>query len=1515
MGDRVAVPEGDLRPHRDHRHVRLEAALGLVHQDRLGGHRRRGTVHLDGDHDVGDAATRAHHQAAVRAVDRLTVGAAARGLLALDVEGLHLGAIPVEHDAPAQGAGPRCRHGGGSGSRLLGRCRRLRSGLLGRLLDGLGLDRRCRLLDLDHLDRTGGAAAASSHVEAAGAQEREQLVIGQAVQVDGGRRLGRRAAAHVVEPVHHGVDLQGVRGPGELVLVLRIVRGEVLRHRRAGVDRDRVPEPLAHPLLAEAVLDVGEGRGPCHRVLGEAAVGLGVALEAVHALGDDLLPHGDPLGELLEVRGAPAQDALVVVRDHAGHLEALGLGPAVDAREVRRDLGGVAGLDRLDLVLGEARGHGRVLEREAGAAAAHERREGPLVHVLGQVPPVGCTRVGALTSLATEREARGAGVARTPLVLGLLGEVVRDGLGLAVGEPERRHAHPHLLAERVDVVEEGVEPVALELVALAREHGRSERPAELVVLGLLVVPADAVHVLDERVPVLVDEPGPRIGRVALLVVRVVVGVLDPDTTAVVRGDLAHEVPPVRGRHGQELVDRDLHGLRRPADVRVDVRQAHDHGLEVLLPVLLPLGALLGEVLHGLDRRGHGLVGEREELGGHRVLVAVLVLEGDLRLVDHVAGGAVLLPHGACASVGRELLVAGVPALAGDVVVHEPQDEGGDRVDLLVREVEPRHAQLLLGVLDLAEVEGARVGELPLQPAVVVVVVQPRQGLLGLVDRLGHDVVRQLGLLLARVVLVGEAEVELVHGLGGPLRELRADRHHVLHAVDLVARVAALVADVGLADGHREGLVVGPLALELGLQAGATLLLEEPAGLLLEDLAVHGDAGRGPAVGGVPEDAVRVLHDVRGDVGRVAIGETQVRHLSLGPVGLRVLEPREEPLLGDLRVDAAEVGTVLVVAARLLAEVVGERLLALVRRGVVAGVAADEVHHLATALRVALNRQVGELGVLVVGVEELGHGRDRVLVPLLAEDVATLAVVALHDDLVVAVVLQVEDLGHPGGRTVVTRVGDPRLDPVGRQLALHLEQGRTRAALGREPLDLVARVAAVALDEAVALGHDRGVLGDQLHRGGVALHAPGLGVLGGQHRVVPVVLLVPVVLVGPGLLLGGVAGTVVDVLEGQRLAGPPVARGAAELLGGVRRLARQEQVEPRVGGVRLRRVLEACALHPHVARGAHVDARLLGEVEVEVDPVEDVLLDLQVGADEVEAREVPDLVGHGGGDVARVEGLDLLLDALEVAARHGEGLLSVGHARAVGRQGGLCLRPVARGHLDLLPEGLTLGREVGDQLLLGLHLGRGLHGGLALEVEDLPLQLGDHRLVGGLVVPEGVLGVVDGRLQLLEAAPLRSQGRLGRGHGLGQGVPLLHEALGGEGGARLLGLLELHGAELALVVLPFGAGVVEHRPHHRQGEEGAGEQEPAVESGDVIEGVAAISHGKEGLASGVPGGRRGAQEGRRQGPGAVEHRAQRIHHTFRNHSGIPTRYFRSMVQRRIIFSGTRAVQRNRCMKTW
>ena len=88
--------------------------------------------------------------------------------------------------------------------------------------------------------------------------------------------------------------------------------------------------------------------------------------------------------------------------------------------------------------------------------------------------------------------------------------------------------------------------------------------------------------------------------------------------------------------------------------------------------------------------------------------------------DHVAGCAVVLTHGALADVRGGLLRRRDHLRALDLVVDEPDDEGRDRTDLFRFEVEPGHAQLLGRVLDLPAVEGARLVDFLLEPALAVV---------------------------------------------------------------------------------------------------------------------------------------------------------------------------------------------------------------------------------------------------------------------------------------------------------------------------------------------------------------------------------------------------------------------------------------------------------------------------------------------------------------------------------------------------------------------------------------------------------------------------------------------------------------------------------------------------------------------------------------------------------------------------------------------------------------------------
>ena len=94
------------------------------------------------------------------------------------------------------------------------------------------------------------------------------------------------------------------------------------------------------------------------------------------------------------------------------------------------------------------------------------------------------------------------------------------------------------------------------------------------------------------------------------------------------------------------------------------------------------------------------------------------------------------------------------------------------------------------------------------------------------------------------------------------------------------------------------------------------------------------------------------------------------------------------------------------------------------------------------------------------------------------------------------------------------------------------------------------------------------------------------------------------------------------------------------------------------GEGLRCVLETLTINAHVTCGAHVDTRLLGEIQVEIDAIQDIFVDLQIRADKVEARHVAhghgQLFGYAGG----IEGLDLLAHTHEIRCGSGQVLVRI-----------------------------------------------------------------------------------------------------------------------------------------------------------------------------------------------------------------------------------------------------------------
>ena len=106
---------------------------------------------------------------------------------------------------------------------------------------------------------------------------------------------------------------------------------------------------------------------------------------------------------------------------------------------------------------------------------------------------------------------------------------------------------------------------------------------------------------------------------------------------------------------------------------------------------------------------------------------------------------------------------------------------------------------------------------------------------------------------------------------------------------------------------------------------------------------------------------------------------------------------------------------------------------------------------------------------------------------------------------------------------------------------------------------------------------------------------------------------------------------------------------------------------------------------------------------------------------------------------------------------------------------------------------------------------------------------------------GFRGSVVLGLQFSYPITLSVQGSLSLVDGALQDGLLIDQTFFGESLQGSLCLLELHAAELALIVLPFRARVIKHGPNHGEQKERAGKQEPAIHGREVIESVAAISH--------------------------------------------------------------------------
>ena len=246
---------------------------------------------------------------------------------------------------------------------------------------------------------------------------------------------------------------------------------------------------------------------------------------------------------------------------------------------------------------------------------------------------------------------------------------------------ERRHPHTHLLAQRVRILQEGVEPVPLQLVALVGQDRRSKGPTQLGYFGLLIEATHAINVLDQRIAVIISEPGPGIGWIAVFVVGVVVRIGNHDAARIVRTHLFHEISPIGRLHRAQLVHGDLHALIGRTHIRMNIQQSHINDLKtflvVILVVLLPVCSHTGEVLHAPDNRGRKLIRQILEISRYRAFVPCGILKGNARLIDHMTGNTVFLTDCPCASVEGQLVRTRMHGLTRHIIVDQAKDEGRD----------------------------------------------------------------------------------------------------------------------------------------------------------------------------------------------------------------------------------------------------------------------------------------------------------------------------------------------------------------------------------------------------------------------------------------------------------------------------------------------------------------------------------------------------------------------------------------------------------------------------------------------------------------------------------------------------------------------------------------------------------------------------------------------------------------------------------------------------------------------
>ena len=407
-----------------------------------------------------------------------------------------------------------------------------------------------------------------------------------------------------------------------------------------------------------------------------------------------------------------------------------------------------------------------------------------------------------------------------------------------------------------------------------------------------------------------------------------------------------------------------------------------------------------------------------------------------------------------------------------------------RVRILIAQTELGHTELVVEQPHLALIEDAGLFELFVEPVVT---------------RIGYGV---------GIAVVGgtrlpgqQTEIQLVHVLAAFLGQFRADGLGIFESRNEVASETALPGDdllaqpdVALMTRHLSQLL--PRGLH-GQPAAQIVQHQIVADLWVRRRHLSGFKRRIPTG-----------EQIGRDIGRLPVGQPQIRHPGIREIGRGILQPCEQPARRQFAANFVQVGAEIPLPVFLAQPIV--------RTHHVAGLASHHFDETFAPTGVALHRRRGVYGTLGLLENKRHNSVDRCRIAL--------------DILRPTHVGQIENLGHLGGRAKPLGIPHPLNGPFTIQLTGRLAEIRADPAQipQRMPGDFVAAVAtqrAHEMDTAIQIFRP-----GYVHNARVALSARRLDVAAGQHGVVPVFHFLPSVQLFPAGRLNVVARGVGRILE-------------------------------------------------------------------------------------------------------------------------------------------------------------------------------------------------------------------------------------------------------------------------------------------------------------------------------------------------------------------------------------------------